>query len=144
MRSKVMPGIYIIAIPYAVVIACYFAFRHFVPGVSFAAHRDGLGAALTSYSGTMIAILIAAMTFLIGSRTRRLDKIREYGYMTSVVIVYALSFVELGILFFSGVLLISSMSGYMLPTLSIGIAAASFIHICVLVLQLYNFSHDEG
>ncbi|ATO02386.1 TPA: hypothetical protein ACYX87_000053 [Klebsiella pneumoniae] len=137
-----MPGIYIVAIPYALVIACYISFRHFFPGVSFSAHRDGLGAALASYAGTMIAILIAAMTFLIGSRTRRLDKIREYGYMTSVVIVYALSFVELGILFFSGVFLISSMNGYMLPTIAIAVAAASFIHICVLVFQLYNLTHD--
>lgn len=142
MRSKIMPGIYIVAIPYALVIACYFAFRHFVPGVSFSDHRDGLGAALASYAGTMIAILIAALTFLIGSSTRRIDKIREYGYMTSVVIVYALSFVELGILFFSGVLLISSMNGYMLPTIAIGVAASSFVHICTLVFQLYNFTHN--
>ncbi|MEN2576764.1 biopolymer transporter ExbB, partial [Acinetobacter baumannii] len=83
--------------------------------------------------GTMIAILIAALTFLIGSRTRRLAKIREYGYMTSVVIVYALSFVELGALFFCGLLLLSSISGYMIPTIAIGIASASFIHICILV-----------
>lgn len=137
-----MPGIYIVAIPYALVIACYFAFRHFVPGVSFSDHRDGLGAALASYAGTMIAILIAALTFLIGSSARRIDKIREYGYMTSVVIIYALSFVELGILFFSGVLLISSMNGYMLPTIAIGVAAASFVHICILVYQLYNFTHN--
>ncbi|MGP0904945.1 hypothetical protein [Serratia sp. CY76391] len=142
MRNKVMPGIYIVVIPYVLVIASHFAFSHFIPGVSFSAHRDGLGAALASYSGTMIAILIAAMTFLIGSQTRRLDKIREYGYMTSVVIVYALSFVELGILFFSGILLISSMNGYMLPTIAITVAAASFIHICVLVFQLYNLTHD--
>jgi len=142
MRNKIMPGIYIVATPYVLVIACYFAFRHFIPGVSFSEHRDGLGAALASYAGTMIAILIAALTFLIGSRTRRIDKIREYGYMTSVVIVYALSFVELGVLFFSGVLLISSMNGYMLPTIAIGVAAASFVHICTLVYQLYNFTHN--
>lgn len=96
-------------------------------------YRDGLGATL-SYAGTMIAILIAALTFLIGSRTRRLAKIREYGYMTSVVI-YALSFVELGAVFLR-LLLLSSISGYMIPTIAIGIASASFIHICILVFQL--------
>ncbi|EKN3828364.1 TPA: biopolymer transporter ExbB [Yersinia enterocolitica] len=142
MRFKVLPGICIIALPYVLVIFLYVAFRHFIPGVSFAAHKDGLGAALASYAGTMIAILIAAMTFLIGSKSRKINKVREYGYMTSVVIVYALNFVELGILFFAGVLLISNINGYLLPTLAIGIAAASFIHICILVIQLYNLTRE--
>ncbi|MGG2141211.1 hypothetical protein [Symbiopectobacterium sp. RP] len=143
MRNKIMPGICIVAIPYLFVFTSYFIFRHYLPGVSFSSHKDGLGAALSSYAGTMIAILIAGMTFMIGSRTRKLSKIREYGYMTSVVIVYALSFVELGVLFFAGVLLISSIDGYMLPTVAIGIAAASFAHICMLVIQLYNFTHES-
>lgn len=142
MRSKIMPGICVIFAPYVIVIVIYFIFRHYFHGVSFSTHRDGLGAALTSYSGTMVAILIAALTFLIGSRTRKIDKIKEYGYMTSVVIVYALSFVELGILFFTGILLISSMNGYLLSTIAIGVAISSFIHICMLVFQLYNLTHD--
>lgn len=143
MRNRIMPGVYIVIIPYVIVSICYLLFRHYIPGVSFSAHRDGLGATLSSYAGTMIAILIAALTFLIGSRTRRLAKIREYGYMTSVVIVYALSFVELGALFFCGLLLLSSISGYMIPTIAIGIASASFIHICILVFQLYNLTREK-
>ena len=142
MRNKIVPGICIVAVPYLLVAGGYYAFRHFIPGVSFSTHKDGLGAALASYSGTMIAILIAAMTFLIGSRARRLEKMKEYGYMTSVVIVYALSFVELGVLFFAGVLLISNMNGYMLPTIAISIAAASFMHICLLVFQLYSITQE--
>lgn len=142
MRTKVTIGILTIAIPYIIVIAVYYLFRHFVHGVSFTQHRDGLGAALSSYSGTMIAILIAAMTFLVGTRTNKLRKIRQYGYMTSIVIVYALCFVELGILFFIGLLLLSSIEGFMLTTISFGVASASFMHIALMMYQLYNLTKD--
>ncbi|WP_443018047.1 hypothetical protein [Serratia sp. 201] len=51
-------------------------------------------------------------------------------------------FVELRMFFFSGVLLLSSMNSYILPTIAISVAAASFILLCVLVFQLYNLTHD--
>lgn len=142
MRKKITIGLVTIIIPYIIVLFVYYLFKHYVHGVSFAQHRDGLGATLASYSGTMIAILIAAMTFLLGSNTDKLRKIRRYGYMTSVVIVYALCFVELGILFFIGLLLMSSIEGFMLTTISFGVTSASFIHIALMMCQLYNLTKD--
>ncbi|MFO5500476.1 biopolymer transporter ExbB, partial [Klebsiella pneumoniae] len=52
MRNRIMPGVYIVIIPYVIVSICYLLFRHYIPGVSFSAHRDGLGATLSSYGGT--------------------------------------------------------------------------------------------
>lgn len=143
MKLKIVPGLFVIAVPYVFVYLIYIGFRHFIPGVSFTSHRDGLGAAIATYAGTMVAILIAAMTFLLGSKARKVSQLKQYGYMTSIVIMYGLSFVELGILFFTGILLISSMQGYLLPTIAIGIAVASFMHICMLSIQLYNLTQDE-
>lgn len=133
MRNRIMLGVYIVIISYVIVSICYFFFRYYIFGVFFLAYRDGFGAILLLYAGIMIAILIAALMFLIGSRMRWLAKIREYGYMILVVIVYAFSFVELGALFFCGLLLFFSISGYMIFIIAIGIAFALFIYICILV-----------
>ena len=140
--KKIFLGLIVILSPYVLVWLAYLGFRNFIPGVSFSSHRDGLGAAITTYAGTMIAILIAAMTFLLGSKARKVSQLKEYGYMTSVVIMYGLTFVELGMLFFTGIFLISSIQGFLLPTIAVGIAAASFMHICMLTMQLYNLTKD--
>ncbi|WP_416778657.1 biopolymer transporter ExbB [Xenorhabdus budapestensis] len=127
--------------PYIIVIILYFTFKYFLaPDISFANNRGALGGAISSYAGTTIAVLIAALTFVIGLRGRHITKLNHYGYMTSVVIMYSFVFVEFGILFFSGILLISNITGIPLPSITIGIAIASFIHICLLLFQLFNFS----
>ncbi|MDP1006937.1 biopolymer transporter ExbB, partial [Klebsiella pneumoniae] len=38
MRNRIMPGVYIVIIPYVIVSICYLLFRHYIPGVSFSAH----------------------------------------------------------------------------------------------------------
>ncbi|WP_038244011.1 hypothetical protein [Xenorhabdus bovienii] len=140
-KHKVAPALILILLPYVIVIVLYFAFKYYLtPDISFAKNRGALGGAIASYAGTTIAVLIAALTFVIGLRGRNITKINHYGYMTSVVIMYSFVFVELGILFFSGVLLISNITGIPLPSITIGIAMASFIHICLLLFQLFNFS----
>ncbi|PHM23748.1 biopolymer transporter ExbB [Xenorhabdus budapestensis] len=140
-KHKVAPALILILLPYIIVIILYFTFKYFLaPDISFANNRGALGGAIASYSGTTIAVLIAALTFVIGLRGRNITKLNHYGYMTSVVIMYSFVFVELGILFFSGILLISNITGIPLPSITIGIAIASFIHICLLLFQLFNFS----
>lgn len=133
MRNRIMFGVYIVIIFYVIVSICYFFFRYYIFGVFFLVYRDGFGAILLLYVGIMIVILIVVLTFLIGSRTRRLVKIREYGYMISVVIVYVFSFVEFGVLFFCGLLFFFSISGYMIFIIVIGIVFVSFIYICIFV-----------
>lgn len=133
MRNRIMFGVYIVIIFYVIVSICYFFFRYYISGVFFLVYRDGFGAILLLYVGIMIVILIVVLTFLIGSRTRRLVKIREYGYMISVVIVYVFSFVEFGVLFFCGLLFFFSISGYMIFIIVIGIVFVSFIYICIFV-----------
>ncbi len=139
---KIMPGLVLFALPYVPVIAAYFVFRRFVPGVSFSDHRDALGAAIASYSGTTIAILIAALTFVIGIGGRNMHKVKAYGYMTTVILMYALTFAELGMVFFMGLFLMATSKEPInfLPTLSIGFAATSLLHISLLLIQLFNFS----
>ncbi|QTL39853.1 biopolymer transporter ExbB [Xenorhabdus budapestensis] len=142
-KHKVAPALILILLPYIIVIILYFTFKYYlVPDISFAKNRGALGGAIasSSYAGTTIAVLIAALTFVIGLKGRNITKLNHYGYMTSVVIMYSFVFVELGILFFSGILLISNITGIPLPSITIGIAIASFIHICLLLFQLFNFS----
>lgn len=98
-RNRIIPALALGLLPYLAVIGLYYAFRHLVPGVSFSDHRDVLGGALSSYSGTTIAILIAALTFVIGIGGRNMGKVQRYGYMGTTIIMYALCFVELGIVF---------------------------------------------
>lgn len=35
MRNRIMPGVYIVIIPYVIVSICYLLFRHYIPGVLF-------------------------------------------------------------------------------------------------------------
>ncbi len=144
-NHKVMPGVILFALPYFPVIAAYFAFRYLFPGVSFSEHRDALGAAIASYAGTTIAILIAALTFVIGIGGRNMHKVKSNGYMTTVIIMYALTFAELGIVFFMGLFLMATSKEPInfLPTLSIGFAATSLMHISLLLVQLFNFSKKK-
>lgn len=141
-NHKITPGVVLFLLPYILVIAAYFIFRHLSPGVSFTEHRDALGAAISSYSGTTIAILIAALTFVIGIGGRNMHKVRAHGYMTTVIIMYALTFVELGMVFFMGIFLMATSKQPItfLPSLAIGFAAASLLHIGLLLMQLFNFS----
>lgn len=143
MRNKIMPNIYIIIIPYIIISICYLLFRHYIPDISFSAHKNNLKATLSSYAKTIIAILIAALTFLIKSKTRQLAKIKKYRYITSIIIIYALNFIKLKALFFCELLLLSSISSYIIPTIAISIASASFIHICILIFQLYNLTKKQ-
>ncbi len=143
-NHKIMPGVILFLLPFIPVIAAYYGFRHFSPGVSFTDHRDALGAAISSYSGTTIAILIAALTFIIGIGGRNMHKVRAHGYMTTVIIMYALTFVELGMVFFMGLFLMATSKEPItfLPSLAIGSAAASLLHISILLMQLFNFSKN--
>ena len=142
MRIKLTPAIILFIVPYAFVVAAYVIVRRFAEGVSFSEHRDALGAAMASYSGTTIAILIAALTFMMGLGGRNMYKLKAYGYMSSVVILYALTFVELGIVFFNGIFLMATSKTPipMLPSICIGMSAASLIHISLLLIQIFNFS----
>lgn len=144
-NHKVTPALILFLLPYVLVVLAYFATRAWGNGISFHEHRDALGGAIASYSGTTIAILIAAMTFLVGIRGRDMGKVKAYGYMTSVVIMYALTFVELGMIFFTGIFLIATSKSpiLLLPSISIGMAAASLIHLSILLIQLYNFSRKN-
>lgn len=142
---KVAPAFILFLIPYIPVVFAYLIIREWGGGLSFTAHREALGGAMASYAGTTIAILIAAMTFLIGIESRNINKVKAYGYMTSVVIMYGLTFVELGMIFFTGIFLIATSKTplVMLPTISIGLAAASIMHLSIILIQLYNFSREK-
>ncbi|NHB94474.1 biopolymer transporter ExbB [Photorhabdus cinerea] len=142
-KHKVRLAFILILVPYLLVILACCVFKHYQPELSFTKNREVLGAAMSSYAGTTIAILIAALTFVIGLRGRNIAKLERYGYMTSVIIMYSLSFVELGILFFTGVLLMSNLEGIPLSSIAIIIAASSFMHICFLLIQLFNFSKEQ-
>ncbi|CDU65426.1 protein rexB [Salmonella enterica subsp. enterica serovar Paratyphi A] len=65
--------------------------------------------------------------------------------MTTVIIMYALTFAELGIVFFMGLFLMATSKEPInfLPTLSIGFAATSLMHISLLLVQLFNFSKKK-
>lgn len=144
-NHKVSPALILFTIPYIFVVLAYVATRTWGDGISFHEHRDALGGAMASYSGTTIAILIAAMTFLIGIEGREIGKVKAYGYMTTVIVMYALTFVELGMVFFTGIFLIATSKSpiFMLPSISIGLAAASLMHLSILLVQLYNFSRKK-
>lgn len=144
-KSRIIPALALGLLPYAFVTLIYYTFRHFVPGASFTESKGALGAALSSYSGTTIAILIAALTFVIGIGGRNMGKVQRYGYMGTTVIMYALCFVELGVIFFIGLLLIATMKTpiALLPTIGIGMSAASLIHISLLLIQLFNFAKKK-
>ncbi|EKN5088586.1 biopolymer transporter ExbB [Yersinia intermedia] len=139
---RVAPAFIIFLLPYIPVICAYLMVRAWGGGIAFTDHRDALGGAMASYAGTTIAVLIAAMTFLVGIESRSISKVKSYGYMTSVVIMYGLTFVELGMIFFTGIFLIATSKSplVMLPTISIGLAAASIMHLSIILIQLYNFS----
>lgn len=145
MRAKITPAIILFSIPYAFVVAAYYIMRHVAAGLSFSEHRDGLGAAMSTYSGTTIAILIAALTFMMGIGGRNMYKLKAYGYMSSVVTLYALTFVELGIVFFTGIFLMATSKTPvpLLPSICIGMAAASLMHISLLLIQIFNFSKSK-
>jgi len=133
MWNRIMFGVYIVIIFYVIVSICYFFFCYYIFGVFFLVYRDGFGVILLLYVGIMIVILIVVLMFLIGSRMCWLVKIREYGYMILVVIVYVFSFVEFGVLFFCGLLFFFSISGYMIFIIVIGIVFVLFIYICIFV-----------
>lgn len=144
-RHRLIPAILLFIMPYFFVVLAYFLIRHVGQGVTFSEHRDALGATIATYSGTTIAILIAALTFMMGISGRNIHKLKAYGYMTSVVTLYALTFVELGIVFFIGIFLMATSTPPipMLPSLAIGMSAASLMHISLLLLQLFNFSKEK-
>ncbi|WP_277850063.1 biopolymer transporter ExbB [Moellerella wisconsensis] len=141
---KITSAILLFAAPYVVTTPLYFLFKNYLtPELSFALHREALGAAISSYSGTLVAVLIAALTFLLGVRNNNFSKLQRYGYMLSIVTFYALTFVELGALFFVGILLISNLNQLPLPSISMVIAITSFLHLCLLTIQLINLSNKK-
>ncbi|BET98082.1 biopolymer transporter ExbB [Xenorhabdus taiwanensis] len=137
MKIKILPAIAFVAAPYLFIWLGHFIFRYYFNDVTFSSNKVSLGTAISSYAGTTIAILIAALTFVIGIRNNNMVKIRKYGYMASIVVMYSFTFVELGALFLTGILLISNINGIPLATISLFIAIASFIHICLLLMQLF-------
>lgn len=143
MIYKKLPAIFFVTIPYLITYGGHTVFRHYFSYVSFSSNKVPLGAAISSYAGTTIAILIAALTFLIGIRNNNMSKLKKYGYMPSIVTMYAFSFVELGMLFLLGLLLLSNINGFPLATITIFIAVSSFIHICILLTQLYLLSNKK-
>ncbi|EME0770113.1 biopolymer transporter ExbB, partial [Escherichia coli] len=100
---------------------------------------------IAAYSGTTIAILIAALTFLMGLGGRNIRKLKTYGYMTSIIIMYGLTFCELGVLFFNGLFLLATSKNpiLMLPSIAIGLSGTSLIHIGMLLMQLLNLSKHK-
>lgn len=141
---KITSAILLFIVPYMLTIPFYFLFKNYLtPELSFALHREVLGAAISSYSGTLVAVLIAALTFLLGIRNSNFSKLQKYGYMLSIVTFYALTFVELGALFFVGILLISNLNQLPLPSISMVIAITSFLHLCLLTIQLINLSNKK-
>lgn len=144
-RHRLTPAILLFVIPYFFVVLAYLLIRHIGHGVTFSEHRDALGATIATYSGTTIAILIAALTFMMGISGRNMHKLKAYGYMTSVVSLYAFTFVELGVVFFIGIFLMATSKTPipMLPSFAIGMSAASLIHISILLLQLFNFTKEK-
>ncbi|OIV47408.1 hypothetical protein BK025_04500 [Sodalis sp. TME1] len=142
---KVVPAFILFALPYIPVLCAYLSMREWGSGISFSAHRDALGGAIASYSGTTISILIAALTFLIGIDGGTIRKVRSYGYMTAAITLYALTFVELGMIFFTGIFLMATSKTpiSMLPSISIGLAATSIMHLSIILIQLYNFSRKN-
>ena len=145
MRAKITPAIILFSIPYLLVVIAYYIVRHVAVGLSFSEHRAGLGAAMSTYSGTTIAILIAALTFMMGIGGRNMYKLKAYGYMASIVTLYALTFVELGIVFFIGIFLMATSKTPipLLPSICIGMSAASLMHISLLLIQIFNFSKSK-
>ncbi|MDY0926483.1 biopolymer transporter ExbB [uncultured Pantoea sp.] len=145
MRSKITPGLIFFFVPYVLVIGAYYGVRHLGQGISFIEHRDVLGGTMSTYSGTMIAILIAALTFMLGIGGRNARKLKAYGYMSSVAILYALTFVELGMIFLTGIFLMatSKIPIPLLPSISIGMAAASLVHISIVMIQIFGFSKNQ-
>ncbi|EEW3330757.1 biopolymer transporter ExbB [Escherichia albertii] len=142
-EHKIVPGVLLFALPILLTIVVYCIFRSLASSISFTEHRDALGAAISSYAGTTIAILIAALTFVIGIRGKNMQKVKAYGYMTSVIILYALTFAELGIVFFMGLFLMATSKQpiALLPSLSIGLSASSMMHISIILFQLLKFSN---
>lgn len=145
MNAKIAPGLVIFFAPYILVVVAYYGIRHIGPGISFSEHRDVLGGTMSTYSGTMIAILIAALTFMLGIGGRNARKLKAYGYMPSVALLYALTFVELGMIFLTGVFLMASSKVPipLLPSISIGMASASLIHLSAVMVQICGFSKAQ-
>ena len=72
-EHKIVPGVLLFALPILFTIVVYCIFRSLTSAISFTEHRDALGAAISSYAGTTIAILIAALTFVIGIRGKNMQ-----------------------------------------------------------------------
>ncbi|HDR2892312.1 TPA: biopolymer transporter ExbB [Enterobacter asburiae] len=144
-QHRIAPAIILFLLPFPFIVGGYYLFRYMLPGTAFNEHRDVLGAAIATYSGTTIAILIAALTFMMGIGGRNIYKLKAYGYMTSVITLYALTFVELGIIFFNGIFLLATSKTPipMLPSFAIGLSAASLVHIGMLLIQIFNFSKSK-
>lgn len=140
---KILSAIILFAAPYFITILMYCLCKKYFPSLSFSTHREALGAAISSYSGTLVAVLIAALTFLLGIKNYNFTKMQRYGYMLPIITFYALTFVELGVLFFIGLLLISNFKELPLPSMSMVIAATSFLHLCLLTFQLINLSNKK-
>lgn len=137
---KIFSAIILFAAPYLITISAY----HWIaPELSFSLHREALGATMSSYSGTLIAVLIAALTFMLGIKNNNFAKMQRYGYMLSIITLYALIFVELGILFFIGILLISNLDIAFLPSVALIISTTSFLHLCLLTIQLINLASKK-
>ena len=144
-RHRIAPTIILFLLPFPIIISAYYLIRHMFPGMAFSEHRDALGGAIAAYSGTTIAILIAALTFLMGLGGRNIRKLKTYGYMTSIIIMYGLTFCELGVLFFNGLFLLATSKNpiLMLPSIAIGLSGTSLIHIGMLLMQLLNLSKHK-
>ncbi|HGJ5891982.1 MAG TPA: biopolymer transporter ExbB [Arsenophonus apicola] len=141
---KIASAIILFSIPYLITfpIFCWFKYS-LTPNLSFSLHRDVLGATVSSYSSALIAVLIVGLTFLLGIKNNNFIKLQQYGYMLPIITLYALTFVELGILFFAGIILISNFKELPLPSMAAIMVVTSFMHLCLLILQLYNLSNRK-
>lgn len=119
---------------------CFCFVTYSIPNLYFKPNQKELGAAIVSYSGTFLAILIAAFTFLSSLDTKQMRLFRKYDYFNGLIALYGLVIFELGATFFAGLMCFSTITYVRINSLAIGLSVATFIQILMLLIQLINLS----
>lgn len=143
MNNKVkgiITAIILFLIANMVAYGCYYLLTRSIPHLYFKPNQKDLGAAIVSYSGTFLAILIAAFTFLSNLDTKQMRLFRKYDYINGFITLYGLVIFELGATFFAGIMCFSTITYIRINSLAIGLSVATFIQILMLLIQLINLS----
>lgn len=140
--KSVVIAIGLFSITNLIAYALYFLFKHYIPDMHFKPNQKELGAAIASYSGTFLAILIAAFTFIFALNTKQIRMFKKYDYFNGLITLYGLTFFELGATFFAGVLCFSTIDLVRINSIAIGLAIATFLQLLILMLQLINLSSN--